>query len=210
MQNELTIGQRVVANVVRRRVSEVPDKGGDSGGVVGIAAGIGDGKALEGNGHGNEDQGHGTRGQHKHPSALEAGNDQSDDCTVDETPALIGNVDPGLCEVGGVTHHLEEQVGVVRKQSVSAHLGEKTHHGGDQHAAAHTGRTEHIHPGHLRMLQLELDDGFDLSHLSLDNGRVCVAFSMVLGKDGKGLVLTVLADKPPRAFREHEDGANLE
>lgn len=159
-------------------------------------------QALEGNGHGDEDGCHTAGRQHKHPSALEARDGQGDDHTVEQTPALVGNVDPGLCEVGGVTHHLEEQVGVVRKQSVSAHLGEETHHGRDEHTAAHTGRAEHVHPRLLGVLQLELDGGSNLGHLGLHNGGVGITFSVEFGKDRKCLILAILADKPPRAFRE--------
>ena len=203
MQDKLTVCQGVVADVVTGRVCEVPDKGRDGGGLVGIVTRICDGKALEGDGHGDENKGHAARGQHKHPSALEARNDECDDCAVEQTPALIGNVDPGLCEAGGITHHLEKQVGVVRKQRVSAHLGEKTHHGGDEYTAAHTSGSEHIHPRLPGVLQLELDGGSNLGHLSLDNGRICIALGVVFGKDCEGLVFTVFADKPSGAFGEH-------
>lgn len=44
----------------------------------------------------------------------------------------------------------------------------------------------------------------------MDDSRVDVAFGVVFGQDGKGLLLTVLADEPTRALGKHEDSANLQ
>jgi hypothetical protein len=68
---------------------------------------------METDGHGHEDDGHGGGGKHEHAATLEAGDDERDDDGVHQGPALVGDVDPGLCVAGGVAHHLEEKVLVV-------------------------------------------------------------------------------------------------
>lgn len=143
-------------------------------------------------------------------ATLEAGDRERNDHGVEQAPAGVGNVDAGLRIASGVAHHLEKQVGVVGQQRVSGHLGEKTHEGGDEHTAAHTSGAEHIHPRLLGVLKLELDGGANLSHLGLDNLGVGITFSVVLGKNSEGLILTVARDEPTRTLGKAVDGADLQ
>jgi len=225
--DEESVSERVVANVVARRVGEVEEQRRNGSRVVSVALKLGNTKRVERYRHANEDDQHATGRKHKHPPAPEASDNKSNDNTVEQTPALVSNVDASLSEVGGVTHHLEEQVGVVREEGVAAHLREETHHNGDEHTTTHTGGGEHVHPGLLRVLELELDGRSDLGHLGLDKDRGSIAFSVVLGENSECLVIAVLADEPTGALGDHashlsvqnlisgtadhlQDGSNLE
>jgi hypothetical protein len=200
---QLTVGERVVANVVAGRVSEVEEQRRDLSVLVGKVVVLGKAKALERNGHGHENDQHGTRRKHEHPPATEAGDDKSDDDTVDQAPAVVGNVDPRLGEGGRIAHHLEEEVGVVGQERVTAHLREQTHHAGNQDTAAHTGGADHVHPGLLGVLDFELDGRADLGHLGLHKERGRITLSVVLDQDSQGLLVAVFADEITRAFGKH-------
>ena len=150
---------------------------------------------MQRNGNGHEDHDHGSSGKHKHLTTGESGDDKSDDDSVQQTPALVGHVDARLCAVIGKTHQVEEQLLVVREQSITAHLGEQTQEDGDDDTAAHSRSSDHVHPGLLRVLHLELDRGSNLGHFSLDEERVGVVFSVVFDQNGIGLVVTVTGNQ---------------
>lgn len=111
--DEVGVRKRVVADVVAGRVGEVEEEGGNLRGVVLCAFFLGGTEALEEDGHRHEAQSHGCGRELEHPSTAEASDDEGDDCCVDQTPALVGDIDASLGVGGGVSHHLEEDVLVV-------------------------------------------------------------------------------------------------
>jgi hypothetical protein len=161
---------------------------------------LSDTKTLETDGHGHEDHGHGGGRKHKHPSSTEPSDDQGDHNCVHQAPALVGDIDSGLCVVGGVSHHGEEKILVVREKGVAAHLREKTEEDSDEDTTAHTLRAEHVQPRLLGMLHLDLDGGSNLRHLSLHEYRASVSLGMVLCKNGESLVIAVFGDEPSRTL----------
>lgn len=133
-------------------------------------------------------------------ATLESRDDQGEDCGVYETPAVIGDVNPGLRILGGESHKFEEKIGVVRKKRVARHLREQAEHRGDQDTTTHTGSFNHIHPGLFRMCQLDLDGRLDLCHFRLCKYRVRITLGVVLDKNGEGFFVAVLADKKTGAL----------
>jgi len=105
--DEVSVCERVVTDVVAGRVCEEEDERGDLRSLIFGAVGIGDLETLESDGHGHEDHGHGSSGKHEHPATAESSDDEGDSDTVDQTPALVGDVDARLGVLGGVSHHLE-------------------------------------------------------------------------------------------------------
>lgn len=165
--NEVCVGQRIVADVVARRVGEVKEQRGNLCRLIGFACVFSDLQAAEADGHCHENHGHGTGGKHEHPATAEPGDDQSDYDSVGETPALVGDIDARLGEVRSISHHLEQQVLVVRQQCVSTHLGEKSEEARDEHTSTHTLGPKHIEPRLLGVLHFEFDCRSYLSHLGL-------------------------------------------
>lgn len=64
-------------------------------------------------------------------ATFEPCDDQGEGCGVHQTPAVIGDVDPGLCIVAAESHKVEQKIGVVRKKRVTGHLCEQAEHTGD-------------------------------------------------------------------------------
>ena len=166
-------------------------------------------QSLEADGHAHEDHDHGAGGEHEHPSAAEARDDERDDGCVNQAPAVISDIDARLGVVARIADELEEQVLVVGEEGVAAHLGEQAKETRDEGTATHTGGLEKVEPVAAGLLHLELDGGSDLGHLCLDEYRVGVAFGVVLCKYSESLLVTILADQPPRALWQEEHGADL-
>jgi hypothetical protein len=208
--NEVGVGERVVTNVIAWREGEEEEQRGNLCRLVLSAGIVGYSEALETDGHGHEAHCHGAGGKHKHPSSAESGDDKGNDNGVHQTPALVGDVDSGFCEGGSVAHHLEKKVLVVREESVAAHLGEDTEEAGNEDTTAHTLGAQHVEPRLFGVLELNLDSRSNLSHLSLDEDRVGIAFRVVLGQDSKSLIVAVFADEPTWALRQTIDEGNLQ
>lgn len=100
-------------------------------------------------------------------ATLESRDDQGENSPIYETPAIIGEVDPGFRIGGSEPHHAKEETGVVREQRVPRHLCEQAHHRGDEDTTTHTSCSNHIHPGLLSVFQLYLDGRPDLCHFRL-------------------------------------------
>lgn len=155
---------------------------------------------METDGYCDEDGAHQRCREHEHVATLESRDDQGGDGGGEETPAVVCEVDPGLCEGGRIPHHAEEKARVVREQRVAGHLGEETHHRRDKDATAHARGFDHVPPGLLGVVHLDGDGRLDLSHLRTGEQRVRVPLGVVFDQDSKGFVVAVLADQPTRAF----------
>lgn len=92
---------------------------------------------LERNRHGDENEEHTTGRGHVHDSTRESCDNESNDGSVQQTPARVGEVDAGSGVGGCVSHHVEEDPGVVTDQGVTGKLGEETDEDADEHTAAH-------------------------------------------------------------------------
>jgi len=117
---------------------------------------------VEGDGHSDEHQTHGYSRQHEHVTSLESDDDECSDHGTEQTPVGVGEIDPRLGVGARVAHHLIEQILVVGEKRVTGHLGEETHHGGDEDTASHTGCADHIEPRLLAVADFNQDGFFDL------------------------------------------------
>lgn len=196
----LTVCKCVVADVVAGLVRKVEDQRGNPSCSIPVPRIRCLAELLETDGYCDEDGAHQRRGEHEHVAAPEPRDDQGGDGGSEQTPAVVGEVDSGLCEIGGIPHHAEEEAGVVREQRVAGHLGEEAHHRRDEDATAHAGGFDHVPPGLLGVVHLDGDGRLDLSHFRTGEQRVRVALGVVLDQDGKGFVVAILADQPTRAF----------
>lgn len=188
----LTIGQGVVANVVRRRVAKVPDQRRNTGGRVLYAGVLRNLEPLEGDGHGDEAETHERRGQHEHIAALEPGHDEGDDGGVGEAPARVRDVNARLDRLFGVAHHVEEDAGVVADEGVSGELRKEADEDCDVDTAAHAGGADNVHPGLLGCLHFGLDGLADLGNLGFDEEGVGVALGVVLHEDGGSFFVAIV------------------
>ena len=207
--DKVGVGERVVSDVVAGRVREVEEQRCKLGRPVVESVVTCVLEFLEADGHAHEDHDHGAGGEHEHPSATETCNNERNDRRVDQAPAVVRDVDARLGVVARVADELEEQVLVVREESVAAHLGEETKETRNQRTATHTGGPEKVEPAAAGLLHLELDGRSDLRHFCLDEYRVGVTFGVVLYKHSQSLLVTILADQPPRALWQEEHGADL-
>jgi hypothetical protein len=60
------------------------------------------------------------------------------------------------------------------------------------------------------VLHFDLDGGSDLGHLGLYQDGSGVPLRVVLGKDGKGLIVAVLGDEPTGRFGQEVDEDDLQ
>lgn len=157
-------------------------------------------ESLEADRHRHENHSHGSGGEHEHPSSAESGHREGDDDSVDERPALVGDVDPGLCICGSVPHQAEQKTLVVRQQCVAAHLSEESEKCGDEYSATHTRGTHHIQPRLLGVLHLKFDGRSDLRHLGLYEDGIGITFGMILDQNSEGFVIAVFADQETGAL----------
>lgn len=150
--------------------------------------------------YGDADEGaqHESSGKHVHVSTFEASDDQSDDCSIEKTPASIGEVDSGLCVVVGETHHTEKDTGIVAQKGVAGKLSEETDEDGDNESTSHTGGADDFEPGLLGGFHLGLDSLPDLHDFGLDELGAGITFGMVLDEDLSGFLLAVFGDEETR------------
>lgn len=200
--HEVGVRERVVADVVARRIGKVEEERSNTRRLILEVIVLCVPETLERHRHTDKDKAHGNRGKHEHPATAEAGDDERDGNSVDQGPALVGNIDARFGVVGCVPHHSEEKIRIVGKQRVAAHLCEKTHHYGNEHTTPHTGSAEHVHPGLLRVLEFELDGGANLGHFGLYKNRAGIAFGVVLGQNGERFIVAILTDKPTGTLRK--------
>lgn len=202
----LTVCQSIVAQVVARRVGKIEEQGGDGCRAVRFVAVLCSSQLLERDGHGRKDQEHGGRGCHESPPTTETGHKESKNRRIDETPALVGDVDACLDSALGEVHHLEHEVLIVGEERVARHLREQTEENTDEDTAAVTGSGPHDGPRLLGSLHLQFNGGLDLGHFSLHQERAGISLGVVFGKDGEGLVVFILTDKVSRALGKKTDG----
>lgn len=164
-------------------------------------------KEVQGDGQGGEYQTHRASRCQVHKSSTEFRDNNGQYGGVEETPALVGDVDSRLGIGSRVVHHLEEEVGVVRDKSVAGHLSEETEENGDDDTLSHGLGREHNPPRLLRILHFNLNGGADLSHFGVDKDRAGIAFGVVFGENGKRFFVTVVGNQPTRTFGEEAVGA---
>jgi len=195
-----TVSQSIVANVVTWVVRKVEEQSGDRSSAVLNAGNLCFSQLRKGSSHGYKDQAHATSRKHKHPSSGEVGHNQSNDCSVHETPAVVGEIDACFGKVAGISHHVEEKVGVEAQESVSGELGEETEEDGNQESASHTRCSDHVEPVLFFDFGLELDGRLDLCHFGPDEQGVYVAFSVVFDENSERFFVTTVRDQPTGAF----------
>jgi hypothetical protein len=136
-------------------------------------------EALEGNSHCHKNHGHRRSGKHEHPATTESSDNQRDNDSIYQTPALVGDVDARFSEFGGVPHQLEQEILVVREQSVTTHLRKETEEARNENTTSHTSRADHVFPRATGVFHLEFNSRSDLCHLGLYEDGGWVAFGVV-------------------------------
>ncbi len=83
--HELTICERIIADVITGCVSEEKEQGRNASSCVFGLGGLGDGELLERDSHGDEAGTHGRRREHEHPPATESGDVEGGDVRGEAT-----------------------------------------------------------------------------------------------------------------------------
>lgn len=97
---------------------------------------------------------------------------------------------------------LEDVAEVVRDDDVPGQLRHDAHERADEEPPAVTGSRDHVHPGSLRVLELNGDGRLDLRHLSLREFRVLVPLGVVLHNHLEGFFVPVFADEVSGTLRD--------
>jgi len=108
IEEALTVCQSIISKVVRDRIGEVPEECRDRCRFIGSVGKLGRVQLFERDRHGDENNQHACGSQQEHDTAFESGDDE--ECernSNDQVPALICEIDSGLCIAGRVSHHYE-------------------------------------------------------------------------------------------------------
>lgn len=191
----LTVSEGVVPDIVRSGEGEVEEQARDVSSLILHAFVLRLLQGPKGNGERSEHEAHASRGKHEHAAALEPGDNKGKDGPVNQAPAGVSNVDPGLGILRIKAHHFEKVVGIVADQGVSRELGKEAEEDRDVDTAAHSRGFDKVHPGLLGNLHLGLDRLPNLGDLSLDKERVSIALGMIFYQNRGCLFAPILRDE---------------
>lgn len=177
---ELTVGQRVITKVVGGCVGKDEEDDGTIGSLVRSTQV----PALHSLLHGDRPEDVDGQGRYRasevHVATLEPEDEERGDRTAHQVPAREGNVDLLLEYRLVLADHLEEVAQEIGDQRVAGPLREETQHAADERAPSHPGRFHHVLPGHVRVLELELDRRLHLRELGLHELGLAVSLPVVL------------------------------
>lgn len=139
-------------------------------------------------------------GEEVHGAAAEAHDDERRGDGAHEAPDLVADVVFRRELRVREPDELEDVAEVVRDDDVARQLRHDAHERADEQPPPVARRRDHVHPGPLRVLQLDGDGRLDLGHLGLGELRVLVPLGVVLHDHLEGLLVPVFADEESGAL----------